>query len=93
MGFVNCYDDVKRAESYARLGFANTYYLACRDISAIIREHVTGTRSSERGPQGTGEPAQLLTAPRPQSPRQCCFVITGASSPARCWTCGHITTR
>lgn len=49
MGFANCYDDGTRAESYAQLGFANTYYLAYRDIPAIIREHVRGTKAIDFG--------------------------------------------
>jgi hypothetical protein len=45
MGFTNCYEDATRAEAYAQLEFANTYYLAYRDLLKIIREHVTGTRA------------------------------------------------
>lgn len=40
MGFTNCYEDATRAEAYAQLEFANTCYLAYRDLPDIIREHV-----------------------------------------------------
>jgi hypothetical protein len=30
--FANCYEDTKRAEAYAKLEFAGTYYLAYRDL-------------------------------------------------------------
>ena len=33
MDFINCYEDVSRADAYATLEFANTYYLA----TAIFR--------------------------------------------------------
>jgi ubiquinone/menaquinone biosynthesis C-methylase UbiE len=41
MDFTNVYEDAKRAESYARLEFPGTYYLAYRDIPGIIAKHVT----------------------------------------------------
>ena len=44
MKFINCYEDVSRADAYATLKFANTYYLAFRDLPAIISVHVTGTK-------------------------------------------------
>jgi len=53
MGFTNCYADAVRAEAYAQLGFANTYYLAYRDLPGIIREYVTGTKTIDFG-CGTG---------------------------------------
>ena len=37
MSFSNCYEDAARAAAYAQLEFANTYYLAYRDIPAIIK--------------------------------------------------------
>ena len=49
MAFTNCYGDPARADAYAHLEFANTYYLAYRDLPAIIREHVTGTRAIDFG--------------------------------------------
>jgi len=32
---VNCYEDANRASAYAKLEFANTYYLAFRDLPEI----------------------------------------------------------
>ncbi len=49
MSFKNCYDDATRADSYARLQFANTYYLAYRDLPQIIREHVHGSKALDFG--------------------------------------------
>ena len=42
MLFSNVYDDKQRAEAYATLDFPRTYYLAYRDLPAIIAEHVVG---------------------------------------------------
>ena len=42
MLFSNVYDDKQRAEAYATLDFPGTYYLAYRDLPAIIAEHVVG---------------------------------------------------
>ena len=58
MTFTNSYADQKRAEAYAQLEFANTYYLADRDLPQIISEHipgehVRGTRALDFG-CGTG---------------------------------------
>ena len=59
MDFINCYEDVSRAGAYATLEFANTYYLAYRDLPTILAEHVTGTRALDFG-CGTGRSARLL---------------------------------
>jgi SAM-dependent methyltransferase len=59
MAFTNCYEDVTRAEAYAQLEFANTYYLAYRDLPVIIREHVTGTRAIDFG-CGTGRSTRFV---------------------------------
>jgi SAM-dependent methyltransferase len=59
MGFVNCYADASRAGAYATLEFANTYYLAYRDLPAIVAEHVTGTRALDFG-CGTGRSTRFL---------------------------------
>ena len=59
MEFVNCYADANRADAYATLEFANTYYLAYRDLPAILAEHVTGTRAFDFG-CGTGRSSRLL---------------------------------
>jgi len=53
MTFANCYQDAIRAEAYAKLEFANTYYLAYRDLPQILREHLAGTRAIDFG-CGTG---------------------------------------
>ena len=59
MAFTNCYQDTTRAEAYAQLEFANTYYLAYRDIPAIVREHITGTRALDFG-CGTGRSTRFV---------------------------------
>jgi hypothetical protein len=38
---VNCYEDANRANAYATLEFANTYYLAYRDLPEILSAHVS----------------------------------------------------
>jgi SAM-dependent methyltransferase len=57
--FSNVYDDERRAESYAALGFPGTYYLAYRDLSAILGEHVRGRRALDFG-CGTGRSTRFL---------------------------------
>jgi len=57
--FVNCYDDSERAEAYATLQFAGTYYLAYRDLPAIIAEHVQGREAIDFG-CGTGRSTRFL---------------------------------
>lgn len=59
MGFSNCYQDVSRANAYSTLEFGNTYYLAYRDLPAIISKHVQGTRVLDFG-CGTGRSTRLL---------------------------------
>jgi len=59
MHFTNCYEDPSRASAYATLDFANTYYLAFRDLPAILAEHVTGTKALDFG-CGTGRSTRLL---------------------------------
>ena len=68
MPFSNCYQDATRAEAYAQLGFANTYYLAYRDLPAIMREHVTGMQAIDFG-CGTGRSTRFA--------RQLGFDVTG----------------
>ena len=68
MDFINCYEDVSRAHAYATLEFANTYYLAYRDLPAILAEHVTGTRALDFG-CGTGRSTRFL--------RKLGFQVTG----------------
>ncbi len=59
MAFSNCYQDGLRAEEYATLQFANTYYLAFRDLPAIIEEHVAGTKAIDFG-CGTGRSTRFV---------------------------------
>jgi len=59
MSFINCYEDSSRADAYASLEFANTYYLAYRDLPAIISEYVLGTRALDFG-CGTGRSSRFL---------------------------------
>jgi SAM-dependent methyltransferase len=66
--FVNSYGDASRADAYDALAFANTYYLAYRDIPAILAQHVTGTRALDFG-CGTGRSTRFL--------RQLGFTVTG----------------
>jgi SAM-dependent methyltransferase len=47
------------ADAYARLQFPGTYYLAFRDLPAIIREHVTGTTALDFG-CGAGRSTRFL---------------------------------
>jgi len=59
MEFVNCYEDVARADAYAELEFPGTYYLAYRDIPQIISSHVNGKRALEFG-CGTGRSTRFI---------------------------------
>ncbi len=59
MDFVNCYEDASRSDAYATLEFANTYYLAYRDLPAIFSEHVTGRKALDFG-CGTGRSTRFL---------------------------------
>jgi SAM-dependent methyltransferase len=55
----NSYEDAKRAEAYAKLEFPGTYYLAYRDLPAIISEHVKGTEAIDFG-CGAGRSTRFL---------------------------------
>ena len=68
MAFTNCYQDGLRADEYAKLEFANTYYLAFRDLPAILKQHVSGTKAIDFG-CGTGRSARFV--------RQLGFEVTG----------------
>jgi len=59
MVFENSYGNDERAASYARLEFSGTYYLAYRDLPAIIRKHVTGERAVDFG-CGAGRSTRFL---------------------------------
>ena len=57
--FVNSYENTVRAESYSKLEFAGTYYLAFRDLPAIIKSFVTGNQALDFG-CGTGRSTRFL---------------------------------
>jgi len=57
--FSNVYDDNRRAESYARLEFPGTYYLAYRDLPQIISENVKGKKALDFG-CGAGRSTRFL---------------------------------
>jgi SAM-dependent methyltransferase len=57
--FSNVYDDAERARAYATLEFPGTYYLAYRDLPAIIAQHVTGQRALDFG-CGAGRSTRFL---------------------------------
>jgi ubiquinone/menaquinone biosynthesis C-methylase UbiE len=59
MKFSNVYEDAKRAESYARLEFPGTYYLAHRDLPQIIFEYAKGEKALDFG-GGTGRFTRFL---------------------------------
>lgn len=56
---ANAYDDRIRAEAYAELELHGTYYLAFRDLPAIIGEHVRGMRALDFG-CGAGRSTRFL---------------------------------
>ena len=57
--FSNVYDDELRAKAYAALEFPATYYLAYRDLPAIIAEHVRGNKALDFG-CGAGRSSRFL---------------------------------
>ena len=57
--FSNVYDDRERAHAYATLEFPGTYYLAYRDLPAIIAQHVTGRKALDFG-CGAGRSTRFL---------------------------------
>ncbi len=59
MEFMNSYEDTIRADSYSKLEFPNTYYLAYRDLPEIISTHVKGRKAIDFG-CGTGRSTRFL---------------------------------
>ncbi|MCP4725903.1 MAG: class I SAM-dependent methyltransferase [bacterium] len=59
MNFVNVYEDTRRVDSYAKLEFPGTYYLAYRDLPEIINEHAAGRNAVDFG-CGTGRSTRFL---------------------------------
>ena len=59
MNFENSWSNQTRAESYSKLEFPNTYYLAYRDLPEIISKHVTGNQAIDFG-CGTGRSSRFL---------------------------------
>jgi SAM-dependent methyltransferase len=59
MTFINAYADGERAAAYARLAFPGTYYLAFRDLPAILAEHVAGPHALDFG-CGAGRSTRFL---------------------------------
>ena len=59
MELFNAYQDTVRAESYAKLEFPDTYYLAYRDLPFIFSKHITGKNALDFG-CGTGRSTRFL---------------------------------
>jgi SAM-dependent methyltransferase len=57
--FGNVYEDEERARAYATLQFPATYYLAFRDLPALIRRYNHGSRALDFG-CGTGRSTRFL---------------------------------
>lgn len=59
MNSINVYEDLKRAESYSKLEFPGSYYLAYRDIPEILSKYVKGNKALDFG-CGTGRSTRFL---------------------------------
>jgi SAM-dependent methyltransferase len=57
--FENVYEDQKRADSYAKLEFPGTYYLAYRDLPEVIAKYAKGNMAIDFG-CGTGRSTRFL---------------------------------
>jgi len=60
VSFANAYEDETRAQAYATLEFPGTYYLAFRDLPAILAEHVRGPVALDFG-CGAGRSTRFLS--------------------------------
>jgi len=49
MGFINSYENDRRAAAYAQLQFPGTYHLAFRDLPETIGRHVKGNKALDFG--------------------------------------------
>jgi len=68
MEFENSWENPIRSFAYSKLEFPNTYYLAYRDLPAIIATHIQGNRAIDFG-CGTGRSTRFL--------KQLGFNVTG----------------
>lgn len=59
MSFANAYEDSERAGAYATLQFPGTYYLAFRDLPALLARHAAGRRAVDFG-CGAGRSTRFL---------------------------------
>ncbi|MEW5982749.1 MAG: class I SAM-dependent methyltransferase [Acidobacteriota bacterium] len=59
MPFANAYADAGFAEAYSQLQFPGTYYLAFRDLPALVSRHATGRRALDFG-CGAGRSTRFL---------------------------------
>jgi SAM-dependent methyltransferase len=66
--FANTYADDRYAAAYAKLAFPGTYYLAFRDLPALLRAHARGGRALDFG-CGAGRSSRFL--------RQCGYDVVG----------------
>lgn len=57
--FHNVYEDRARADAYAELEFPGTYYLAYRDLPAILRRQIHGNAALDFG-CGAGRSTRFL---------------------------------
>lgn len=59
MTFLNSWNNATRADSYAKLEFPNTYFLAYRDLPEITKKHIDGSIALDFG-CGTGRSTRFL---------------------------------
>jgi SAM-dependent methyltransferase len=66
--FANTYADARYADAYAKLDFPGTYFLAFRDLPALLHAHAPGGRALDFG-CGTGRSSRFL--------RRCGYEVVG----------------